>query len=225
MRNERRKAARHQLIRQLNRLRDEFRPVPGLLYRGPADFVLKHGRWYEPVPYPAGFPSNPPRMCYGNSIVLAATRGLAYVEGFMLMPRILAVSPDRSRAVSLPVPSLAQAMAHAWNAGDQIVQCRHERGTFLIDSTLDNGALAYLGVEFSVERADECTWVGDAAVIDDHKRGWPLLREPWRGEPEGLVWPLSERLEALRTGDQERRQKLRSKLWAEVDGGDVDAPT
>lgn len=42
--------------------------------------------------------------------------------------------------------------------------------------------LTYLGVEFSLERADDCSWYGDGSVLDDWKRDWPIFREPWTGE-------------------------------------------
>jgi len=64
-----------------------------------------------------------------------------------------------------------------------------------IELTWRAPGLAYLGVPFAVERADDCSWVGDATVLDDWRRGWPLLRDRWRGEPGDV--PRSDRLRAL----------------------------
>jgi hypothetical protein len=56
---------------------------------------------------------------------------------------------------------------------------------------------AYRGCRFDAGRADDATWDGDANVLDDSYRGWPLLREPWRGEQD---WEWSDRLRAYRDG-------------------------
>lgn len=56
-------------------------------------------------------------------------------------------------------------------------------------------ALAYIGVVFSVERADDCMWNGDATVLEDAARGYPLLAKRWTGEPHDI--PQSERLDLL----------------------------
>jgi hypothetical protein len=42
--------------------------------------------------------------------------------------------------------------------------------------------LAYFGMPFSVERADDTTWWGDASVLDDWKRNHSLLCQPSQGE-------------------------------------------
>jgi hypothetical protein len=160
------------LYRDLIRRRVLFaleHPLPGYFYSGPHDFILQEGRWYEPGPFPRGIPRGPARMCFGNAITLAARLGLRYIEGYALHGR--------------------QVLHHAWNTDSS-----HR----LIDCTWRNQGLAYLGVHFSVERADDATWNGDASVLDDHKRGWPLLCAPWEGEPPGLEWPFSPRLAAAR---------------------------
>lgn len=130
-------------------------------YDGPAGFVLQHGAWYERHPFPvATYPQGGPQLCYANAIALAAAYGLEYVEGYAMMAG-------------------GDVIQHAWNtdADDRLLDC-----TWL------NTGHAYLGVRFTVGRADDATWNGDATVLDDHRRRWPLLRAPWGGE---RAWPLA----------------------------------
>lgn len=144
----------------------------GLAYRGPADFVLRHGEWFEPRELPPEYEPGAPRACYGNAIIAAVRWDLAYVEGWALTP-------------VLPLP-----VQHAWNA---------DAAGGVVDTTWPPGGLAYLGCRFAVERADDCTWEGDQNVLDDWRRGWPLLKEPWLGERAD--WVRSERLRVPETGD------------------------
>lgn len=148
----------HMLHAYLVQLREAARPMAravGLVYAGAADFLLQHGQWYVPGALTVR-ERGQPRLCYGNAIMLAVKRPeLVYVEGYAVAPGI-------------PVP-----MMHAWNATAD--------GT-LVDITWQNTGVAYLGCVFSVERADDATWHGDACVLDDWKRRWPLLRRPWEGE-------------------------------------------
>jgi hypothetical protein len=209
----RERKARQLLVAHLEKMRAAW-ATPGLAYRGPADFVLQHGRWFRLLPYPAGYPSLPPKVCYGNSIAMASGyfphTGLRYVEGFALFPCVVAYNLNSKSPLVLPDPAQAMPVSHAWNTDAQ---------GRLIDATWCNGALAYRGVEFSLERADDCCWNGDGCVLDDRHRGWPLLRERWQGEPAGLVWPRSPRLEALRrfSASPEARQRAKSitrkELW------------
>jgi len=147
-----------------------LRPLlPGLCYTGPEDFVVQHGAAYRPVRF-RGYKQGLPLQCFGNAVVLAATHGLAYVEGF-------AVAPDGT------------VILHAWNA-DPLGH--------LVDVTWCNTGVAYLGVRFSVERADDATWNGDGCVLNDEHRNYPIYQRPWQGEDFALQWPYSDRLEALR---------------------------
>lgn len=156
-------------------------------YYGMADFLLQHGVWYEVTPYPKEVPLGHPQMCFGNSIIVASKSGYRYVEG-------LAVAPDK----------LEIAFHHAWNIDAQ---------GKLVDVTWRNLGLAYYGVEFSVERADDATWNGDACVLNDFNRHHPLFRKPWSGEDYSLEWPESPRLQALRDGKEwELWRKLRNEL-------------
>jgi hypothetical protein len=178
--------AERALLHVLVRTRDQWKEVPGLAYRGPADFLLQHGIFY-PVPAHARMPQGAPLTCYGNALAWAAVRGWPYVEG---------VAIDR-----LKVP-----MAHAWNV---------ENGE-LRDTTWMNTGLAYFGVEFCTERADDCAWNGDASVLNDGNRGWPLLRQHWAGEPAGANWARSDRLDAMRSGDTTRMFEILAEMTKEV---------
>lgn len=159
----------------------------GLAYRGPADFVLRHGRWWTPRPRPAGLPQAMPRACYGNAIGGAVLYGFRYVQGYAV----------HSAAPDLPVP-------HAWNA---------DAGGNVVDLTWNPVGIAYLGVELSAERADDGTWNGDADPLDDWRRGWPLLRSRWRGElpepdPSWEPSPLLLAMRAALAGDQAEAVRL-----------------
>jgi hypothetical protein len=68
----------------------------------------------------------------------------------------------------------------------------------LVDSTWCNTGLAYIGVEFSIERADDATWNGDGHILGDEYRGYPIFREPWKGEDYTIQWPYSDRIEAFK---------------------------
>lgn len=151
----------------LENLRDAADLPPGLFYRNAADFVLRHGDWYEPAPLPPGVRPGLPRLCFGNAIANCIRfHDWLYVEGFALTPE------------GLP-------FHHAWNL---------DAGNMLRDTTWQNRGLAYLGVVFALGRADDATWNGDASVLDDRHRGFPLFRQPWRGEDWNRVWPPSEAL-------------------------------
>jgi hypothetical protein len=141
------------LRRSLELLRSSAEWPDGYVYRGAADFVLRHGSFYEARL--CGKPANN-RACFGNSLVIAELLGWRYVEGFAL------------NLFGLPIH-------HAWivDVGGQALE--------LTWAALGSG---YMGVEFDPLRADDATWNGDASVLDDWKRGYPLFKQPWTGEPE-----------------------------------------
>ena len=180
--------AKAELLANLETIRDCV-PLPkGFHYRFMWDFVLRHGTWYEPRAYPPSLGQGAAKQCFGNSIMLSLVKGYRYVEGFALSP----------------VPRHAGAP-------------RLERGCFnaLIDSTWCNRGIAYLGVEFAIERADAATWDGDASVLDDHRRGHPLFTQPWAGEDWSRKWPESERIALIRAGKLEQAYDLMSAQLAE----------
>lgn len=148
--------------------------LPGLVYRSPYDFVLEHGRGYLITDWKETNQIAPHRLCFANSISLAARNNLKYIEGFTLSPK-------------------GEIILHAWNAT--------ESGE-LIDSTWANTGLAYYGVEFSVERADDAIWNGDACVLNDENRNYPIFQKRWTGEDYKLAWPPSDRLEFWRNPTQ-----------------------
>lgn len=171
-------------------LRDAWAPEQsealGLVYRGPADFLLQHGRWWRPADLPEGVELGAPRACFGNAMNASIVHGLRYVQGYALP----ASSP-------LPVP-------HAWGADDD---------GHALEVTWSQQGRAYLGVEFSPERADDATWNGDADILDDFHRGWPVLRERWRGElpepdPSWAPSPMLLALRAWKAGDSEEAARL-----------------
>ena len=171
------------LLGQLKTLRTAWGAShPELAYRGPADFVLQHGKWFDPAPLAGSFQPGAWKHCYGNSIILCCCDpDLKYIEGFSLG--------------GFTQNSLL-AIHHAWNV---------DANGRLIDTTWPYGfGKAYIGVEFSVERADNCTWHGDASVLDDWKRRWPLLQQRWYGEDYTLQWPASEGLDFARKLASER---------------------
>lgn len=54
-------------------------------YCGVADFILRHGRFWNPAPLPRSVKPMPIKMCYHNSRLLAQRRkGFRYVEGVAL---------------------------------------------------------------------------------------------------------------------------------------------
>jgi hypothetical protein len=144
-------------------------------YQSPEQFVLTHGEWYKPRPLPRGVWRGTRKLCFGNAIYIAAAYGLPYVEGYSLL------------TLKDEAPTM---LHHAWNLDAQ--------GLLLDTTWVPYPGLAYCGVTFSVERADDCTWNGDASVLDDWRRGWPLLQQEWHGEPAELVWPASPRLAVIR---------------------------
>lgn len=168
----------------------------GTVYRGPADFVLREGRWWNVEPgLPPGVDRwGAPRACFGNAITLSVVHGLRYVQGF-------ALHPLNREAIPISHAWLADASGRAW------------------DVTWRQPGLAYLGVELSAERADDGTWNGDAEPIDDYNRGWPLLRERWRGETGETPWEPSYGLLAARLyrdGDHEGARVLWLRETAEL---------
>jgi len=144
--------------------------LPGLCYTSAYDFVAQHGIDYQPQRWRAGRESiGAARLCFGNAIRYAGQYGLKYIEGF-------AVAPS------------GEVILHGWNT---------YAGT-LFDSTWANTGVVYLGVEFSLERADDASWNGDASVLNDDKRNYPVFQKRWEGEDYGLKWPYSDRVEAFR---------------------------
>lgn len=150
--------------------------LDGLHYRGMHDFLAQHGKAYEPRKKAVKLPWGAPKCCYGNALAAAVKYGWTYVEGIAL-----GVIP----------------VQHAWNVRDD---------GEMVDLTWRQVGSAYLGVEFSIGRADDCTWNGDATVLDDWRRGWPILQQPWTGEDWDREWDYSRPIRAAMTMSEKRLQ-------------------
>lgn len=130
------------------------------------DFLLREGVWYHPCPLPAGVPYGAPKSCFGNALLLAIQRGWTYVEGLAI--------PDIG--VHLPVH-------HGWNVTPD--------GN-LIDATWRTIGLAYIGVPFSIGRADHAQWFDNACVLDNPRDRFRIYKEKWQGENWHKVWRKSK---------------------------------
>ena len=149
-------------------------------YKGPTDFIMQHGVWYKPRELPSRFWKGAPMSCYGNSIIVAMMTGLRYVEGYAY------------------TPVADEIHHHAWNI---------DSDGRVFDTTwvhFGGSGLAYIGVEFLWERAEEATWDGDATILNDFHRGWPILKDKWMGER--LIW------ESMTTVQRARIAKWKSKI-------------
>jgi hypothetical protein len=168
------------------------------LYKGIEHFLLEHGRWYTPEPWTGKYMLGAPKQCFGNALILGATASIRYVEGLATIPE-------------LPFP-----VHHAWNLD--------QRGV-LVDNTWCNTGVLYLGVEFSLGRADDAIWNGDSNVLDDYQRGHPIFRQPWTGEDASLQWPCESLLLLRRAldGDEGARATLAALNRLEESREDLEA--
>lgn len=164
---------------------------PKWVYDGPPDFVLQHGEVFDPIPLPNEFEYGPEKACFGNSLMLAEFLGLTYVEGYAFGP------------ADFPIH-------HAWNVDDEgrLIDVTWSAISEETGERMPMPGAAYLGVRFSIGRADDATWNGDASVLDDWKRGWPILCEPWTGEDFEREWEPSEALAILRAKDRRAAREL-----------------
>lgn len=186
---------------RLRELRDSFPMQSGLIYHGPADFVLQHGKWYQPSKLPSHIPFGAPNTCFANAINASVLYGLPYVEGFAV-----GYYPGHDPAL----------IHHGWNLLDGRVidttwcaEAVMVDGNWRVKVPFENALLplAYYGVIFRVERADEATWDGGATVLDDPHRGHPILRKFWQGERDDVKWEFSERLRIVRDKDEKAYEK------------------
>lgn len=168
-------SAKNDLQKMLEQHRDLVKLHPTLVYRYGWDFVLQHGKFYETIPrYPRSGWCGAERKCFANSVMVATMKpGFKYIEGYAITE-------------ICPFP-----IHHAWN---------EDPSGNLIDSTWLNTGTAYCGVEFSVERADEATWDGEASILNDYRRRYPLFKQFWTGEDFSFPWKHSKRLELMRAG-------------------------
>jgi hypothetical protein len=99
-------------------------------YTGPADFVLREGRFFEPKSLPVKIKYRKSRRCFHNARQVIRAHGFSYVEGYALHEN--------------DIPFL-----HAWNLDDD--GC-------VVDTTWVPVGRAYLGVIFSP--SDILKWKG-----------------------------------------------------------------
>ena len=165
----------------------ENAPTDGA-YRSTSHFLRRHGRFYE-GDWTGRWKKGLRHASQINSMSMSLAYGLKYVEGEALLK------------VNDPAKYYAR-FPYVWNADDSGA---------LVDTTTCNGGLSYFGVEFSVDRAYE-TWCDgqycDSQIIEDQVRGWPILRQRWRGESR-LRFPRSADLDKLRG---RRIQEIRAEL-------------
>jgi hypothetical protein len=187
--------AEYELERQLHALATtcpQHLRALGYWYDSPYHFLLQHGQWYTPRSLPSDIPLLAPKACFGNALVTALLKDLIYVEGYAGM------SNGHMDVL---------AFHHAW--------CTNALGQ-LFDVTWPEPEVAYFGVQFSAWRADNCLWEGDATILWDHHRGFPLLRKPWNGEPEGIRWPTTPSMKYIQkyiknSGGRERSNVCQSR--------------
>jgi hypothetical protein len=146
----------------------------GFAYTSAEDFVLQHGEWFEPIPLPSEYEYGPPKSCFGTAIALSTMHGLTYVEGY-----------GYYGGAGFPIP-------HAWNTDAEGRLIDATWGAFETETPSNRVPMpdaAYLGIRFSVGRADDATWNGDGSVLDDWKRRWPIFKHRWEGEDFDREWP------------------------------------
>lgn len=148
----------------------------GDMYASPTEFLLAHGQYYPVSERPEWLPLGAPKCCFANAMMLAEWFELQYVEGYALMT----LGQDDTDGIALP---------HAWLATPD---------STAYEVTTPEPWAAYFGIPFSVERADDATWWGDACVLDDWRRGHPLLKERWEGEKPLQHYTPSIALRTLR---------------------------
>jgi hypothetical protein len=55
-----------------------------LHYLGPADLLLRHGGWFNPIPLPEIGMRGRVKECFRNAALASARYGLRYIEGFAM---------------------------------------------------------------------------------------------------------------------------------------------
>lgn len=124
------------LFATLTSLRDSVKKLAAPMTRAMLasyDLILKRGRFFRPQPFPKGYRRGKAQDCYGNSSKLAMFKpGLTYCEGSVLCK----------------FDTLVSHVDHAW--------CVTDDGK-VIDVTLKNAGLSYLGVPFTLDELEMIT--------------------------------------------------------------------
>lgn len=180
--------ARHAAERELHRRVERWGNQSQFVYRGPADFILRNGRYFAPRELPAEYTHliGPPQACFVNALEAAqADESLTYTEGVYVVTsnataHAWCTDPD-GKVVELTLPTDTETLSHA-----KFPHRRYDEGmtvgeaTGLIPAPLAD-QWAYYGVEFP-----NSDFVADcfnrhqlASLIDLPERGYPLLKQPW----------------------------------------------
>lgn len=174
--------------RELHRRVEAWGNRTPFVYRGPADFILKNGRYFKPRDTPPEYAHlrGPGQHCFLNALEAAkADPSLTYTEGvYVVVSNATAhawcTAPD-GEPVELTLPTDAETLAGAK------FPHRHygEGGTVGEASGLvrapQNAQWAYYGVEFPhTDFVEDCVRRHNlTSLIDLPERGYPLLRQPW----------------------------------------------
>ena len=173
-----RSSFRQLLLKSLSESPDLGERYRNFAYTSPADFLQRHAKLYTGN-WTDQWKKGPRQDAFLSAMAMTISHGLRYIEGVALIEMPF----RKGRFVCAP---------HAWNA---------DGGEALVDVSTSNEGLAYLGVEFSVERVYEAgrtsRW-GLWSVIDDAEHDQPLLRRPWQGEKPDYRFPHAGELYMLR---------------------------
>ncbi len=128
-------------------------------YASSAAFALRHGSFFRPAPPMPELPKGKPNCCFYNcSRVLLTPAGeqYQYAEGWAGRPGGL--------------------LHHAWlvdrHGRAMDVTCGFKRCAFYFGVVIPRDQLLAYGVDGGTS----------TAVLDDWKRCWPILRQPWSPE-------------------------------------------
>jgi hypothetical protein len=172
-------AARVTIERELHRRVEAWGPSPALTYRGPADFILQHGRYYAGRVIPAEYEHlrGPNQHCFMNTLEACEQHPeLTYTEGVYMVrgtPTAHAwpTGPD-GLPVELTFPTDPDILAIS------VGGVREGYTSRLPYQTTEHWA--YYGVQFP-----HVTFVRDyferfaLGMIELAECGWPLLRQSW----------------------------------------------
>lgn len=124
---------------------------PDVPYQSTFDFLIQHGRLWEPAPLPGDVPLGEPKRCFENVAMFVVERDdLTYVEGYAL-----------PQDCPIPIP-------HAWLV---------DRDGGVVERTLRSPGTVYFGVAFrtSVVIGRMLKTGYATSMLDDWRHDWPLL--------------------------------------------------
>lgn len=169
-------AARVAGERELHRRVEAFGWREGFTYRGPEDFILQHGRYWQGRETPPEYEHlrGPLNHCFVNALeVCEAHPELIYTEGVYLIrgtptAHAWATAPD-GLPVELTFPTDPRVLVNSTQRDG--MQRWGYQGT---------ERWAYYGVQFPhVEFVRDYFTRWALGMIEMPNCGWPLLRQPW----------------------------------------------